>query len=1052
MKVTETGLKKTKAGGAMIGERDGQTVIHKNGTMGGYLTGKLHKEGGIKGKVKSTGQPIEMQGGEVVITAPAVASTEVYEFDGKKLTSREILSIINVDGGGVAFAASGLEVPGKIKYSGNKKYCYGGKMMNGAEIASSCGCQHSKESGGTVAKKDIGGQVKKAMTSNEANELLNTDPAVKGKTWQDAGCYPLARAIQKVHGGELVMMVDKSTGKSQHIVVKIGEKYLDAHGMGTERAKLAYFKNITKKPWVMAKFDKKKADAMGGIGSDTLVDSLVKLLSKEAEPSQANDPAIDHAVELLNKTQLNNVFEGMKKKDPAGVVKLIADQALGRDGQAGERTAGPGAKKATEEFFGKQLTDASISAFPDKYTHSKKSAEAILAIHQDGSSEKYMEFKSGGMVPAKKMARGGTFERPPMHIPAVVKTFMPEFQQKIASKSWEHGEAVERLKAIIEKMPKTYQTDSIPAAEKILQLHYFYGQSDWYIVEKDSEPEQLQAYGYVILNGDEINAEWGYISIEELKETNKVELDFHFTPITFGEKFKEEELDNESLAVTTGSTFRYGQNYGIPESASLEFVDFLKRMDFKVVEEKPTIIYLKKDGHEFYINDNGGEFNMGDDDESRFVAMHENIAYDVAKGFVATPKMLAIRISNAFNKHFSQPDPQVEFTERQKEKGTPSEVKMISETISTPTQIPGEEDDIDPNYDAERGIKLKKLAMSIDWLSPEMLKKFGVANYDFRDLDMWIGFTDGSEGAIDLATRDIHDYTANREKLTKVRSFIGELESKTETNAAPVALKAPVVPTVAVNKKQQADINGQIKALLKEKGTDVSKYSADDIALIKLYEGAGGLAKHGAKGKDLFWQFFTPMEVCNKMWGLAIKYGFKFPGSSILEPSFGSCRLLQFIPKDVALYVRGYEIEETAYTLGKVLFPNYDLRHESFEKMFFTGQRNVGLAGVDVFYDLVIGNPPYYDYISNFAKLGEKDATGAHTFEMYFMMRGVDVLKKGGLLIYIIPSSFMSNDNKYNAFKEKLAEKADLLDAYRLPSGVFPNTEVTTDLIVLRKK
>ena len=67
-------------------------------------------------------------------------------------------------------------------------------------------------------------------------------------------------------------------------------------------------------------------------------------------------------------------------------------------------------------------------------------------------------------------------------------------------------------------------------------------------------------------------------------------------------------------------------------------------------------------------------------------------------------------------------------------------------------------------------------------------------------------------------------------------------------------------------------------------------------------------------------------------------------------------------------------------------------------------------------------------------------------------MRGIDVLKEGGLLIMIVPSTFMHNDNKYNEFKERLAEKAELLDSYRLPSGSFDRTEVTTDILVLQKK
>ena len=222
--------------------------------------------------------------------------------------------------------------------------------------------------------------------------------------------------------------------------------------------------------------------------------------------------------------------------------------------------------------------------------------------------------------------------------------------------------------------------------------------------------------------------------------------------------------------------------------------------------------------------------------------------------------------------------------------------------------------------------------------------------------------------------------------------------------------------------------------------------------MLKLWSGSGSLAKQGATGTGLFDQFFTPAEIVSKMWGLCAKHGFKFNGSTILEPAVGCGRFFANIPKDVPVNVVGYDIDETAVTICKLLYPQYDIKHGSFESMFFIGRRHVGLAGLRQQFDLVITNPPYRPYVSEYSPLGEKDATGALTFEMYFIMRGMDVLKKGGLLCMIIPNTFMSNDNKYNDFKEVLARKADLVDAYRLPNGVFPNTEVGTDIILLRKK
>jgi hypothetical protein len=86
---------------------DGFGEESKKLNSGGYLVGKRHSEGGIKAKVKSTNQDIEMEGGEVVITRGAVSSPKKYNFEGKEMTGREILSDINVKGGGVAFKKGG---------------------------------------------------------------------------------------------------------------------------------------------------------------------------------------------------------------------------------------------------------------------------------------------------------------------------------------------------------------------------------------------------------------------------------------------------------------------------------------------------------------------------------------------------------------------------------------------------------------------------------------------------------------------------------------------------------------------------------------------------------------------------------------------------------------------------------------------------------------------------------------------------------------------------------------------------------------------------------
>ena len=66
----------------------------------------------------------------------------------------------------------------------------------------------------------------------------------------------------------------------------------------------------------------------------------------------------------------------------------------------------------------------------------------------------------------------------------------------------------------LDQIPRLYETEGTPLGDKLIYLHFFLGGCDWYIAEYDGEDI---FFGYAILNGDIINAEWGYISFNELK-------------------------------------------------------------------------------------------------------------------------------------------------------------------------------------------------------------------------------------------------------------------------------------------------------------------------------------------------------------------------------------------------------------------------------------------------------------------------------------------------------------------------------------------------------
>jgi hypothetical protein len=174
-----------KSGGFLVGRKNGKVYVHNDGSMGGYLVGRRHSQGGIKGTNQSTGQPIEVESGEIQISSNAVKGNEVYTLNGKRMSSRDVLSFLNVQGGGVSFEGGGNveneindsknlvdKGAGKpIVYNGgeiiltrgavssDKKYNFNGKEMTTREIASAINVKGggvSFDKGGDIKKDDCG--------------------------------------------------------------------------------------------------------------------------------------------------------------------------------------------------------------------------------------------------------------------------------------------------------------------------------------------------------------------------------------------------------------------------------------------------------------------------------------------------------------------------------------------------------------------------------------------------------------------------------------------------------------------------------------------------------------------------------------------------------------------------------------------------------------------------------------------------------------------------------------------------------------------------------
>ena len=81
-------------------------------------------------------------------------------------------------------------------------------------------------------------------------------------------------------------------------------------------------------------------------------------------------------------------------------------------------------------------------------------------------------------------------------------------------------------------IPKLYETEHLPMKDKIIQFHFFIGGCDWFVSEFDGIDT---FFGFAILHGDLLMAEWGYVSLSDLKSIKingylEIDCDLHWRP------------------------------------------------------------------------------------------------------------------------------------------------------------------------------------------------------------------------------------------------------------------------------------------------------------------------------------------------------------------------------------------------------------------------------------------------------------------------------------------------------------------------------------------
>lgn len=240
-------------------------------------------------------------------------------------------------------------------------------------------------------------------------------------------------------------------------------------------------------------------------------------------------------------------------------------------------------------------------------------------------------------------------------------------------------------------------------------------------------------------------------------------------------------------------------------------------------------------------------------------------------------------------------------------------------------------------------------------------------------------------------------------------------------------------------KKDIKAIREQCREILKKPDNEITN---EDKLLLAQYEGAGGLNEENRTISGILNEFYTPNNLVEKVWQVVDTYAPE--AKTVLEPSAGVGKFANNRPNNTFTM---HELDETSARINKILHPEANVIQGAYQKQFFDAGERIHIPQQKAKYDVVIGNPPYGAYNDKYKGLGE--GKEFDRYEEYFISKGLDALKdENSVMAYVVPSGFLNTASDKQ--KEILASKGKLIDAYRLPVGVFPTTEVGTDIIIMQ--
>jgi len=188
--------------------------------------------------------------------------------------------------------------------------------------------------------------------------------------------------------------------------------------------------------------------------------------------------------------------------------------------------------------------------------------------------------------------------------------------------------------------------------------------------------------------------------------------------------------------------------------------------------------------------------------------------------------------------------------------------------------------------------------------------------------------------------------------------------------------------------------------------------------------------------------YFTSQELIGRMIKMLGRRRFK----RILEPCYGSGEFIRALGKKYKKSkIEGIEMNETMTELCEgdegINKENVDLIRGDYLKTEFEGD-----------YDLIIGNPPFYvmrrgDVEKEYLKYIE----GRPNIFVLFILKSLKLLKKGGILSFVLPSS-LKNCLYYDKLRDLIDKTCEIIEIVDCEGAKWLETTQETMLLCVKKK